>query len=287
MTIVTTGYSESSNQPLNHARILFAPITGTVVGDGTNPAYAANDYTSQRWLLAPGSNQWTLQSSADANIDCIFIAAHNLAGKTVTVSTSDTIGGTHVDRVTIPVPDNSTIAALFNGLAATDDLHTESNDDLTTENGVTLATEEFSGPYGVREVRLTVNSGAGVAIGIIRAGQALQMPIPIYGGHRPLNLNRITEAQQQFSETGQWLGRIIKRRAVATTYAWEYLTPEFYETQFEPFAQSLPLQPFCIAGNPAKITADVGYVWTDRDVEPVIMGIRSYRSVSLSVTGYY
>lgn len=260
MTINTAGYTVATNQPLNHARILWNPITGTVSGDGTNPAYAANDYTSQRWELLPGSQAWTLQAAADTQIDCVFIAAHNLSGKTVTISTAATAGGAHTTRATISPTDNSTIAAFFNNAGAA---------------------------YTVREVRVTVNDGTNIAIGIIRAGVALQMPIALYGGHRPLNLNRITEAQQQFSETGQWLGRIIKRRAVASSYDWEYLTTAWYDANFEPFAQTLPLQPFCIAGNPSKITTDVGFVWTDRDVEPVNMGVNTYRSVSLSVTGYY
>jgi hypothetical protein len=260
MTISTSGYVVGSNQPLNHARILWQPLTGTVSGSGTNPAYAANDYTSQRWQLVPGSNTWTLVTGADAAIDCVFIAAHNLSGKTVTISTSDTVSGSHTTRATITPTDNSTIAAFFNNAGAA---------------------------YTIREVRVTVSGGTDVAVGIIRAGVALQLPIPIYGGHRPLNLNRITEGQQQFSETGQWLGRIIKRRAVTTTYQWDYLTATWYDTNFEPFAKTLPLQPFCIAGNPSKIASDVGFVFTDRDVEPSNMGINAYRSVSLSVTGYY
>jgi hypothetical protein len=260
MTISTSNYTISTNEPLNHARILWDMMTGTVSGDGTNPAYAANDYTSQRWELAPGSNNWTLVAADDVSIDCVFIAAHNLSGKTVTISTAATVGGTHTTRATISPTDNSTIAVFFNNAGAL---------------------------YTVREVRVNVNDGTDIAIGIIRAGAALQMPIPIYGGHRPLNLNRVTEAQQQFSETGQWLGRIIKRRAVTTSYDWEYLTTAWYDTYFEPFAKTLPLQPFCIAGNPSKITTDVGFVWTDRDVEPVNMGIKAYRSVSLGVTGYY
>jgi hypothetical protein len=260
MTISTSGYVVGANQPLNHARILWQPLTGTVSGDGLTPDYAANDYTSQRWQLVPGSNTWTLVTAADAAIDCVFIAAHNLSGKTVTISTSATVSGSHTTRATINPTDNSTIAAFFNSTGTA---------------------------YTVREVRVTINDGADIAIGVIRAGLALQLPIPIYGGHRPLGLNRVTEAQQQFSETGQWLGRIIKRRAVTTTYAWDYLTATWYDTNFEPFAKTLPLQPFCIAGNPSKITSDVGFVFTDRDVEPANMGINAYRSVSLSVTGYY
>lgn len=260
MTINTAGYTLGSNQPLNHARILWSPVTGTIAGDGSNPAYAANDYTSQRWTLNPGTQAWTLTPASAASIDSVFIAAHNLSGKTVTISTANTVGGAHTTRATVSPTDNSTIAAFFNNAGSA---------------------------YSAAEIQLSINDGADIAIGIIRAGVSLQMPIPIYGGHKPLNLNRITEAQQQFSETGQWLGRIIKRRAVATSYDWEYLTASWYDANFEPFAQTLPLNPFCIAGNPSKITTDVGFVWTDRDVEPSNMGVNAYRSVSLNVTGYY
>lgn len=261
MTISTSGYTLGSNQPLNHARILYGLAPGTVTSDGTNGSYAENNYTSQRWVLAPGTNSWTLQTNADAEVDCVFIAAHNLAGKTVTISTAFSLNGAHTTRATVSPTDNTTICALFN--------------------------DNLGDAYIIREVRITVNDGTDIAIGIIRIGKALQMPIPIYGGHRPLNLNRITEAQQQFSETGQWLGRIVKRRAVTSTYDWEYLSTSWYDTYFEPFAQTLPLNPFCIAGNPSKITSDVGFVWTDKDVEPSNMGVQSYRSVSLNVTGYY
>ena len=258
--IDTAGYTVGSNYPLNHARILYAPITGTVTGDGTTPGYAANDYTSQRWQLNPGAQSWLLTADGDVSFDCLFIAAHNLAGKTVIIATAAAAGGPYTTRRTISPTDTSTICVLLN------------------DAGVA---------YTVREIKLTVSDGSDVAIGVIRAGVALQMPIPIYGGHRPLNLNRITEAQQQFSETGQWLGRIIKRRGVSSTYAWEYLSASWYDANFEAFAQTLPLQPFCIAGNPSKITTDVGFVWTDRDVEPANMGVKDYRSVSLAVTGYY
>ena len=260
MTISTAGYTLGSNQPLTNARILYAPLAGTVTGDGANPGYAANDFTSQRWLAAPGANNWLLSLAADSQIDCLFIAAHNLAGKTVTIQTAAVPGGPYTTRDTISPTDTSTICALFNNAGT---------------------------PYTVRDVRVQLNEGADVAVGIIRAGVALQMPISLYGGHRPIGLNRITEAQQQFSETGQWLGRIAKRKAIASSYDWEYLSASWYDTYFEPFAQTLPLQPFCIAGNPSRITKDVGFVWTDKDVEVANMGIKDYRAVSIAVTGYW
>ena len=258
MTISTSGYTVGSNQPLNHARILYAPLTGTITGDGSNPSYAANGYTAQRWELSSGAQAWKL--STTGTVDCLFIAAHNLSGKTLTVQTATTIGGALTTRATVTPTDNSAIWVLFNNAGT---------------------------PHTVGDINLTVNDGADIAIGIIRAGLALQMPIPLYGGHKPLTLNRITEAQQQFSETGQWLGRIVKRRAIQSSFEWDYLDASWYDTYFEPFAQTLPLNPFCIAGNPSKIGTDVGYVWTDKDIEVSNMGVKAYRSVSLGVTGYY
>lgn len=258
--ISTAFYTVATNEPLTHARILYAPIGGTVTGDGTNPAYALNNYTSQRWQLNPGPQSWNVSTPEPAKVDCLFIAAHNLAGKSIQIQTSDTAGGTPVTRATIAPQDASTICVLFN---------------------------DRSFPWTVSEFRLVVNDGTDVAIGVIRAGLALQMPIPIYGGHKPLNLNRVTEGQQQFSETGQWLGRILKRRAVTTTYEWDYLKADWYDANFEPFARTLPLNPFCIAGNPAKIGSDVGFVWTDKDIQVANQGIKSFRSVQLPVTGFY
>jgi len=255
-----SAYTVGSNQPLTNARILYATITGTVTGDGSNPDYAANDYTSQRWQLIPGANNWLITPSAAVDVDTLFIAAHNLTGKTIDVQTAAIAGGPYTTRKSITPTDTSTICVMFNNAGAA---------------------------YNVAEVRLVVNEGSDIAVGIIRLGVALQMTIPLYGGHRPLNLNRVTEAQQQFSETGQWLGRIAKRKAVVSSYEWDYLTASWYTSTFEPFAKTLPLSPFCIAGNPSKISEDVGFVWTDKDVEPSNMGTKDFRAVSLSVTGYY
>jgi len=114
MTISTAYYTVGTNEPLNHARILYAPISGTITADGTNGSYAANNYTSQRWVLNPGACNWTVQTVADAQVDCVFIAAHNLANHTVTISTAATAGGAHTTRAIITPTDNTTIGIIFN-----------------------------------------------------------------------------------------------------------------------------------------------------------------------------
>ena len=261
MTLDVTGYTVGSNEPLNHARILWDVLAGTVSADGTNGDYAANDYTAQRWTLAAGANDWTLTLTAAADVDTVFISAHNLTGRTVVISTSPDLVTAYTTRATVVVGDNSTIAALFN--------------------------DGSGNAISAQRIKVNVSEGTDNVVGIIRAGEALQMQRPFYGGYAPIRLNRVTEGQQSFSETGQWLGRTEKRRALSTTYNWVHLTADWYRTNFDPFAQTLPLKPFGIVGNPSRMAEDVAWAWVQNDPSPSNMGIRDLMQVSLNVTGYW
>jgi len=245
----------SDNRPLNYARILWDMIEGTVAGDGITPELAANDYTAQRWLVGAGS--WTMTTAVTEQLDTVVIAGHNLAGKTVTIFTSDSTSGAMVERAQFVPADNSAIFVMIN------------------DNGV---------PYSVRRYRVTV-SGTNSSVGIIRAGVALQMEQPFYENHTPATKARVTEGEQSFSETGQWQGRTVKRVALSAEYSWQHLRKPWYDANFEPFAKTLPAKPFAIAGNPARLHDDVAWCWVSQDLRPVTMGIRNLVEVSMSVTG--
>ena len=261
MTLSVTGYTQGANQPLTCARILWSPLTGTITGDGTNPAYAGNDLTWQRWSLGALPQAWTLETAADAEVDCMFIAAHNLAGQTVTVETSATTGGGFTTRATVTPTDNSTIAVMFN-----------------TGAGV---------PHVVRRVRVTVSgSGTGLQVGIIRFGKAMQMAQPVFGGVRPIGLNRAVETRHAISETGQWLGRTIQRQASVSEMNWTHLKADWYRANFHPFALALPQTPFGLIQNPLRMPESVAWCWTDTAPAPENMGLRDYMQVSLPVTGF-
>ena len=261
MTLNLAGYTVGANRPLNNARILWQMITGTVTADGTDGVLAANDFTGQRWKLVAGVQNWTLQTAADVQIDCVIIAAHNLAGKTVTIGTSVDLVSAFTTRATVVVSDNSTIAVMFNTGAGA--AHT------------------------IRRFRVTASDGTNVTVGIIRGGVALQMEQAFWSGHKPMMWNRMTESEPTRTEGGNWLGQITRRMQFQTTYGWEHLSQAWYEANFEPFAQSLPRAPFGIIGNPLRLgKADVAWAWTSRDVSPSLMGVRDYLSVELPVTGF-
>jgi hypothetical protein len=249
-----------ADQPLSHARILYAPITGTITADGTGGSLAANDYTFQRWELGATSGDWTIQTAADADVDTVFIAAHSLAGATILVQTADTVGGAFTTRATINPTDNSTIAVMMN---------------------------DGDGPYSVRKVRLSISGAPETAtVGIIRAGKALQMQQAVFGGVEPIGLNRIVETRHSMSETGQWLGRTIQRQARRTQMNWAHLTADWYRANFEPFSLVLPQTPFGLIQNPSKMPESVAWCWTDDTPTPSNMGIKNLMQVSLGITGY-
>lgn len=261
MTLSTSGYTVGSNQPLNHARILYSPITGTVTAGGTNGDYATNDYTFQRWACGALTATWNLVTAADASVDTVFIAAHNLGstGSTVAISTAATVGGAHTTRATITPTDDSAIAAMFNNVGVA---------------------------YTVREVKLTITGASALAeIGIIRAGVALQMERPVYGGIQPIGLTRLVETRHSISETGQWLGRTIQRQASRTAMPWQNLTAAWYRSNFAPFALTLPQTPFGLIQNPSKMPESVAWCWTDETPQPENMGTRDLMAVSLNITG--
>jgi hypothetical protein len=257
MTLLATGYTVGSNRPLNHARILYDFKPGSATGDGTGADLAANDYTAQRWQTT-GAGAWTFEFDANQPVDTFFIAGHNLAGKEITVGTSSATSGGFTTRATLTPADNTPIFIMAN-----------------TGTGL---------DFDVRRYQVSVPSASAVAI--IRAGKALQLQQPFYGGHNPALWSRVTEGQQSFSETGQWLGRTQKRLAYANSYEWMHVPATWYRDNFEPFAQTLPLKPFAIAGNPQAMPYDVAWAWAAGDVSPQNMGLRNFVTFGMQVTGY-
>lgn len=262
MTLSTSGYTVGSNEALNRARILWSPATGAVTAGGTDGDLAANDFTYQRWSCGTLPANWTLVGAANFNVDTVFIAAHNLGttGSTVAIQTASTLGGAFTTRATIAPTDDSTIAVMINNAGT---------------------------PYSVRELRLAVSGAASTAqIGIIRAGAALQMSQPVFGGVRPIGLNRAVETRHAISETGQWLARTIQRQALVTEMAWSHLTAAWYRANFAPFALALPQTPFGLIQNPLRMPESVAWCWTDSVPAPENMGIADMMAVSMNITGF-
>lgn len=261
MTIIFDDYTVAGNYPLNHARILYDFWEGDQEDpQGENPEYAANDYTYQQWQMKEDSNHWHKTTDTPTEVDCLFFAGHDLAGKTCSVETATTSGGSRSTKTTFVFPDNSPTMILFN--------------------------DGSGDPYTVGELKLNFPEGDEGSVAIIRLGKALQMERPFYAGHTPLLKGRNTTGDQSFSDTGQWLGRTEKFLNYSTTYKWNNLETEWYNETFQPFSDTVPLHPFAIAGNPLRMEDDVGWCWANSDLTPSKSGTRALMSVSMDVKGY-
>ena len=215
--------------------------SSVAVTSGTGGQLVLSPNTFDRWNFT-GTQSITFTLPASLPIDAIGVGAHNLSGRTITAEYSTDTTGAFI--------------AFSSASAQTDNLPA-----LFINNQVSA-----------RRIRITV-SGSGVGfIGVVYAGLKLQMPYPIYGGHSPLPLSATTDYFNNRSESGEWIGRQIRRRGFETSVDFTRLKPDWYRANFQPFVESAKQEPFFFAWRPVSYPSEVGYCWTDSDIRPSNMG---------------
>ncbi len=251
--------------PLNQARIGYASATigNTPTVSSTASGFFAgalsNRLTHEFWK--PTASPATVEYSfSNQTIDYLGIAAHSLGTTGTTVKLEYT-------------KDNGTTWFEIEEFTP------------TTDNAVMVLFETVLNANGFR---LTFTySGDAPTIGVLYVGQSLVMQRPIYGGHTPITLARETINRPQVSESGQWIGASVIRRAFSSSAAWKHLTASWYRTNFDPFAFHVSKAlPFFFAWNPDEWPNEVAYCWSNTQIKPVNMGIRDLMEVSLNLEGY-
>lgn len=220
---------------------------------GTGGQLVLSPNTFDRWNFT-GEQSITFTIPSAVLVDAIGVGAHNLSGRTITVEYSaDTTGSFIPFSSASSQTDN--LPALFIG-----------------------------NQVSARRIRITVSGSGDGFIGVIYAGLKLQMPHAIYGGHSPLPLNAVTDYFNSKSESGEWIGRQIRRRGYETSVELPRLKPDWYRSQFQPFVDSAKENPFFFAWRPVSYPSEVGYCWTDSDIRASnIGGGRPELSVTLSL----
>jgi hypothetical protein len=129
---------------------------------------------------------------------------------------------------------------------------------------------------------VTENGSAAPEIGVIKFGTAMQMERPLYGGHAPIPMARQTILRSNYSETGEYLGRVKQRNYLTTEYAWQHLSSTWVRTNWPSFQLATEAEPFWIAWRPATF-GDVGFCQLDEVPIPSNMGIRDLMEVGMAV----
>jgi hypothetical protein len=253
-----------SNLPpfaLNHARILYnSVLTGSAsfTDNGVNPSFPLIPNTAQRWTtLVDSFIKFIIPSNED--VDTVCIGAHNLNAGNYTV--------TAFYRTT----DGGTLTAFAASVTPT------KNNAIMIHRSTTVSAK-------VIEIHITNGSGAAF-IGSIYAGIAMQMQRPFFAGHTPAVLARQADYYSSMSESGNFIGVEVRRRAIESQASWSNLNDEWYRIYFVPFLDSAELLPFYFAWNLLQYPTDVSYCKNITNISPVYSGTKDLMTVSIPLIG--
>ncbi|MEQ3653701.1 MAG: hypothetical protein ABNH21_06540 [Glaciecola sp.] len=246
--------------PLNHARILYNSVLlgSSVSASGTTPELTLVPNTADRWSFETTSTVTYTLPSTDI-IDTVCIGAHNLktAGYTVQVQYSTTTGGSFVNFGPSITPTGENLALM----------------------------QHLSSAVSVRRLRIVVTGSGAAYIGSVYAGTALQMQRPFFSGHTPLPFGAVTDYYNPRTESGNYIGREIRRRQYQTSAPFKNLTDYWVRTYLAPFIISARSLPFYFAWNLLEHPTDVGFAMVGDDIQPSYQGNRDLMSVSFDVIG--
>ncbi|MEO1108258.1 MAG: hypothetical protein AAFX90_10080 [Pseudomonadota bacterium] len=256
------GYSlPGGDEALINSRILHARnwlTGGTITASNTASDYFAtgpdNSLTYEFW--SPGTlnvETWEYDHGSAVECDACGVGAHNLftAGSTLKVEYFDGSWQTLID---VTPTDDSPVYAIFE-------------------------------PVTAQRWRIEVDGTAmSPVIGAIRFGKSQQMPRPVSGPHRPLELGRRTEARTNLSETGEFLGRTIQRRYLETSIGWNILEDTWVNANWPNLQRALESEPFFLAWRPGD-DPGVGYCYTDEVPDAQYTGEANYMAASMQVMG--
>lgn len=122
-------------------------------------------------------------------------------------------------------------------------------------------------------------------IAVLYLGKMFVLQRKIYVGHTPITMGRDTSFVTNRSESGQFLGRVIRKQSLGTTVDLKNLTEDWYRAYFEDFVIAARTRPFFWAWRPIDYPQEVGYVWTTDDIIPKNQRNNGMMSVSMKIVG--
>ena len=248
---------------LNHARILYDSKlvgSGVTVSSGLNGAFTLIPNTAQRWTFTgTGSDLIVFLMPSNNNTDTVCINAHNLAsvGSTVEIFYSVDESGDFISFAPAQTPVK--------------------NNSMMFHIGV---------PVNARRIQVNITNANGSAfVGSINAGIALQMQRPFFVGHTPAVLARQADYYSSMSESGNFIGVEVRRRALESQASWANLSDTWYRAYFVPFLDSAEVLPFVFAWNLLEHPTDVAYCKNITNVAPSYSGTRDLMTVDIPLVG--
>jgi len=249
--------------PLNHPRIGWRRITGTVAASTAAAGYAAANAATYRtdsfWRPTTSTGWWSVSATA-SRVSYCGIAAHDLGSKAATVVVEYYDGAAWVQiGPTVTPTDDSTILIMFSD---------------------TLA--------GDWRLRITA-AGAAPTIGVIQFGAITEFPQKAqFTGSVPFNRARQVTFNVNMTEGGHYAGRSIQRVSLTPSMAVANLSETWIADEWDAFAAHAETSPFFIADRPEDQPESVAYAWTAGVVTPQrgVANAAVSSRIELSLTGF-
>jgi hypothetical protein len=112
------------------------------------------------------------------------------------------------------------------------------------------------------------NNATAPKVAVVYAGLSTELQRRIYVGHTPITLGRTLTTIGGYSESGQYLGELVRREGRTTSVSLSNLTPAWYRATLDPFFAQRPRRPAFWAWRPGDYPAEVGYVWVVGEPRP-------------------
>lgn len=122
-------------------------------------------------------------------------------------------------------------------------------------------------------------------IAVLYIGQMLRVQRRIYVGHSPFTLAPVTRVSSGKSESGQFLGRVVRSTTYETSLEVDNLTASWVRQRLEPFILAAADTPFFWSWRPCSYPTEVGFAWATGDPQLTNTRANGMMTLSLSMQG--
>lgn len=143
-------------------------------------------------------------------------------------------------------------------------------------------------PQSLQQLRIKLGAGNGGAhIAVVYAGKLLicERGLRINTDFSALPMGRKTDVINGWSESGNFLGRIITNRAVETEIGFTHFNSDWFRSNFQPFVDVAQDRPFFIVIDPGQHPDECGYCWLIEDPQPMTSPVTRRIAVDLRMRG--
>lgn len=252
---------------IGYDNIVTAANISSTTEDASFPASnLANPATFLKWKSAvtTGDEYIYILPGASHTMSYVGVAGHNWTSHTVSIEATtdpnspfDSPGWTEIVQATVITDD---LPLIFQ---------------FTEASYSALRIRIQQGADDVREA----------AVVYVGALLTLERSVKVDTDHIPINLGRSVDVLNGFSESGNFLGRIVRNQINESVVEIDHFSNSWYRSYFDPFVEAAAEIPFFISWAPNDYTADTGFCWLMSSPQPMMNTVVRTFSVKLEMRG--